>query len=146
MLRAQTPEEKLLPKNAGWRYRYSSSLGFLLYEGYTKIQLRWIHNPEISAGGGGIGEAETRMIEGVEGFAAHLYFPVFAQPEILVDSKIQYVHAASSNIRPTGGIAPHIVSEVGINPVSRVTGTGWFVIGPWEILHARPGGVERHCA
>src|SRR5262245_66682055 len=83
------------------------------------------------------------MIEGVEGFATHLYFPVFAQPEILVDSKIQYVHAARSNIRPTGGIAPHIVSEVGIDSVSRIIGTGWFVIGSGEILNASPGGIER---
>src|SRR5262245_47626735 len=83
------------------------------------------------------------MIEGVEGFAAHLYFPVFAQPEILVDSKIQYVNAARSNIRPTRGISPHIVSEVGIDSVSRIIGTRWFVIGAGEILHTRPGGVER---
>src|SRR5215831_5771436 len=83
------------------------------------------------------------MVEGVECFAAHLYFPIFAQPEILVDSKIQYVHAARSNIRPTGGIAPHIVSEVSIDSVSRIIGTGWFVIGSGEILHTRPSGVER---
>src|SRR4030095_1265191 len=111
---------------------------------YTRlILLRWIHNPKISAPGIGIGPAEARMIECVEGFAAHLYFQIFAQPEILVDSNIQYVHAARSNIRPTGGIAPHIVSEVCIDSVSRIIGAGWFVIGSGEILHTRPSGVER---
>jgi hypothetical protein len=55
------------------------------------ILLRWIHNFEISAGGIGIGHAETRVVVCGEGFAARPYFPIFAQPEILVDSKIQYV-------------------------------------------------------
>src|SRR5262249_44032232 len=98
---------------------------------------------EIGAGGIGIGSAETGMVEGVESFAAQLRFPAFTNTEILVDSKIQYVHAARSNIRPTGGIAPHIVSQIVIYSVFPFIGTGWFVSSSGEILHTRPGGVER---